>query len=898
MALTSGVKLGPYEIQVLVGAGGMGEVYRARDTRLDRIVAVKILPVHLAGKPEARERFERECRAISALNHPYICHLYDIGLQDDVNYLVMEYLEGETLSARLLRGRLALDLTLRYATEIADALDAAHRRGIVHRDLKPGNLFVTAHGECKVLDFGLAKLEQTEPDFDAPTAGATAPDLLTSPGSALGTVAYMSPEQVRGEKLDGRTDIFSFGVVLYEMATGTIPFRGKTSGLVVDGIMNRAPEPPVHLNPDIPAELERIIDKSLEKDRDLRYQGAAELRADLKRLQRDSTGKIPAASPGGRSPERPASSASATSAASGKTFGRKSGMLIGVAALLVVLLTAGWWYSALRRSAQVAGEKGFIRLTEEGERKSSINISGDGKYVIYESIVQGKHSLWLRQTATTSAVKLVPDSDVEFGPTTFSPDNNFVYFQRETKDEPNGALYSIPALGGVPKKILSDIAGPVAFSPDGSQITFVRNPAREKKSDLMVARADGSGARQLASRDTEAGWFMSPAGPSWSPNGKLIALMAANVGGGGFYCTMTLVDMDGKTAVLGPHLPMSARVAWTGDGSGLVYTGEPKSGINRWQVFFMSYPEGAVSRITNDLDSYGSFSFGVTRDSNTLVTLQGTFSYQLWTTSGNYQNAQQLTRTGTNGQNGLDFKSGKIAFTVERADGRAIWVTDLRGGDRVAVAESGDSPALSHDGKTIVFADQDNQNDLNLWIVGSDGSGLRQLTSGNADFLPLFAPDGQSVFYGHAVGGSPYLYSVKLTGGNPQKMSDLKMSPLGVSPDGQSLIVRFFDESANRWRSGIFSVANGKITRAIELPQTAKSLSWMPQGDALAYVDSRNGVTNIWKMPLDGGGANTPVTHFDSDEIAYYAFAADGKLALSRGHSNSEVVLITNFRPR
>jgi serine/threonine protein kinase len=236
MMLSAGTKLGPYEIQSLLGSGGMGEVYRARDTRLDRTVAIKVLPQYRSSDPQRRQRFEREARAISALNHPNICHLYDVGSQDGTDYLVMERLEGETLAARLTKGRLPLDLTLRYATEVADALDAAHRRGIVHRDLKPGNIFLTKHGESKVLDFGLAKLEEADAAADTRTAGATSPEVLTTPGIAMGTVAYMSPEQARGEELDARTDIFSLGAVLYEMATGKMAFPGKTSAVVFKAI--------------------------------------------------------------------------------------------------------------------------------------------------------------------------------------------------------------------------------------------------------------------------------------------------------------------------------------------------------------------------------------------------------------------------------------------------------------------------------------------------------------------------------------------------------------------------------------------------------------------------------------------------------------------------------------
>jgi len=286
-ALAAGTRLGPYVVQSLLGRGGMGEVYRARDVRLDRTVALKIIPAHLSSDPQRHQRFEREARAISALQHPNICTLYDVDLQGGNEYLVMEYLEGETLASRLQKGPLPLDLMLRYATEVSDALDSAHRRGIVHRDLKPANIFLTDHGESKVLDFGLAKLEDSRVGPATPTGSGTPPESLTTPGMAMGTVAYMSPEQARGEDLDARTDIFSFGAVLYEMATGTAAFPGETPALVFKAILDESPVLPSGANPSLPAQLNQIIEKSLDKDKTLRYQSAADLRADLQRLKRD-----------------------------------------------------------------------------------------------------------------------------------------------------------------------------------------------------------------------------------------------------------------------------------------------------------------------------------------------------------------------------------------------------------------------------------------------------------------------------------------------------------------------------------------------------------------------------------------------------------------------------------
>jgi len=268
----------------------MGEVYRARDTRLERTVAIKVLPADLSSDPDRRERFDREARAISSLNHPHICILDDIGNQDGTSYLVMEYLEGETLASRLSKGPLPIDQVLRYGIEIADALDAAHAAGIVHRDLKPANIFVTKRGQTKVLDFGLAKLA-ADNRAAALTLDENGPTLneahLTSPGTAIGTVAYMSPEQARGENLDAQSDIFSFGVVLYEMATGRPAFAGRTTAVIFNEILNKNPTPPARLNPEVPPKLDEIIDRCLEKDRELRYHSAADVRANLKRVQRD-----------------------------------------------------------------------------------------------------------------------------------------------------------------------------------------------------------------------------------------------------------------------------------------------------------------------------------------------------------------------------------------------------------------------------------------------------------------------------------------------------------------------------------------------------------------------------------------------------------------------------------
>jgi eukaryotic-like serine/threonine-protein kinase len=608
-----------YRIVRRIGGGGMGVVYEAEDLKLGRHVALKFLPDELANDAQALSRFQREAKSASSLNHAHICTIYEIDESGGRTFIAMELLEGQTLRHMIAGKAMEIESVLDLGIQIADALDAAHAKGIVHRDIKPANIFVTSRGQAKILDFGLAKVTLKPESADLTAATIESEEHLTSPGQALGTVAYMSPEQVRGRELDPRTDLFSFGAVLYEMCTGTLPFRGDTTGAMFDSILNRAPVPPVRINPDTPPKLEEVTNKCLEKDRNLRYQHASDIRTDLQRLKRDTeSGK-----------------SVATGAAS--PAAKKLKLWLAVGALLVALGGIGLGIYNRVVLKPVAFQKTEITQLTTSGKVTIAAISPDGRYVGYvwdeggfygQLVGHSKESLWVRQVGTGSDVQIVPLADVRYSGLTFSRDGDFLYFvQSQAKDAGLlDTLYKMPVLGGTARRLVVGVNSGITLSPDGKQLAFVRDSTERNETALMLANEDGSGEQQLAVRK----WPNRFEGMvAWSPNGKTIATAFANSEAGVRYASLVEMPVQG-----GAERPLTNErwfwvvdLAWVSDGRGLVVNTQAQA-TGVIQISYISYPNGTVRRISNDLNYYRGVS--LTADSGVLATVQNEYSDDVW----------------------------------------------------------------------------------------------------------------------------------------------------------------------------------------------------------------------------------------------------------------------------
>ncbi len=913
-----------YRITGQLGSGGMGIVYEALDLDLGRQVALKFLPPQLSGDPNALERFLLEARAASSLNHPNICTIYavekvKIENEAEQTFIVMELLEGETLDRRMGSGPLPPDRLLEWSIQLADALDAAHAKRIIHRDIKPANIFITQRGQVKVLDFGLAKL--THPEMEMTTIGATQdsprPANLTSPGATVGTIAYMSPEQARGEELDPRTDLFSLGVVVYQMATGRFPFSGATSAVVFHAILELDPVPAVQLNATLPPRLDEIIGKALEKDRDLRYQSAADLRGDLKRLKRDTeSGRKPAqAAPISAQafPGRASSSSAVTSEATAaqRTSGssavisaaRQNRISTGLAAgVVIVLLAAAVYgiYAFLTRIRPTPFQNiSVTKVTDTGDAMRD-TISPDGKYILSVMTNGGLASLWLRNVPTNSNTQVQPAADVYYNGLSFSPDGNYFYFVRSDPGNPElKFLYRAPLLGGTPQKLASDVDSNVTFSPDGKRLAFIRYDNPEPgKYRLIVRPVEGgeAGESTLASGSNSEGL----SSPAWSPDGKTIVCVEQHASD--VWQSLVTVDIESgrRKLFLGGNGQFFQSPKWSPDGSGLLGLLRSKgSNFNQDQIAFVSYPDGKLSPITRDTNNYSDLS--IAADGHVLAAILSEARWSMFVMPASGPGAQAHPITSAIAVTNFTWTTdGQLIGDQENKLNRIDPATGTKTVIAIEEGKPSGNPAACADGRWIVFElilHGSSESD-NIWRMDSSGGNLRQITTGRQDHYSVCSPDSRWVYYIEQ-GDEGKLARVSIDGGATAPISDLPISDslFDLSPDGKLAAFGTLEHSGgHREKLALVSTDSGQ-TKLLDFESLRFGLvRFSPDGKGVVYATRDNGVDNLWLQPLDGSKGRQ-ITDFKAERIRDFHWSFDGKqLALVRGHTDSDVVLIRDAR--
>lgn len=908
-----------YKIIKQIGKGGMGEIYLAEDINLNRQVALKLLSATLDLDKQHFRRFVREARTASSLNHPNICTIYEINDDENTPFIAMEYIEGETLEKIIRKKGLNFQQILDIVTQVVAALKEAHAAKVVHRDIKPENIMIRPDGLVKVLDFGLAKLTKNISVSDALNSKAsTITYNITNPGLVIGTVNYMSPEQAQGKDVDTRTDIFSFGVVLYEMLTGKLPFEGENGVDVLGSILHKEPVPPSQFIPGIPLELENLISKALQKDREERYQTIEEILGQLKDFDKKldfdlitdetdflATNKSNSFDLTKNTLEHKTlthKSIFQTNNTSKKIFSTlklytRSSSLKLIVCALVLLVIGVFFYNVFQPSKdrEPLQTMRFKKLTSTGNvRDRQISISPDGKYVVYVVQEAEQQSLWVRHVATSGNVQIVPSAEVYYTGLTFSQDGDYIYYAASEKERVP-AIYKIPALGGNARKLVADANGPVTLSPDGNQMAFVR-----KGTSLMIAGSNGGAAQMLAPAPKGDRWINL----TWSPDGRDI-ISSVYSSSNNNYRIVEVSVKEGKIKTLNiPPWVVLTGLMWLSDGSGLILSGRDQE-TKLSQLWFVSYPDGKLRKITNDLSSYQGLS--LTADNKTIVSVSQTLLSNIWTVSDTNTNRVEKITSEVGRDEGLSgiawSPDGRIVYTTRITGTQDLWIVNQDGSQNQQLTfdvRSNFSPTVSPDGRFIVFA-SDRTGNVELWRMDLDGNNPKRLTSTSGIAgEPDFSPDGKWIVYDYTDANNvTTVWKMDIDGNNQVQLTTVESGRPTVSPEGNFIACDYGETSSDSLvKIAIIPFDGGLPTKLLDFPLVIESRTfrWSSDGKALIYFDSRDRIFNLWKQPLDGS-APEQLTNLSSDQIYRFDLSNHGNgFALARGYENSDVVLINNFR--
>ncbi len=878
-----------YRIVGPLGAGGMGEVYLAQDQTLERNVALKILPPELVQSEERVRRFVREAKSASSLNHPNIVTIYEIG-QDEVHgaeggvkdsgssalhYISMELVSGDTLSTKIHLDKTDLRTLLGYLAQAAEGLAKAHAAGIVHRDLKPGNIMVSKDGFAKVLDFGLAKLTEKAPADADVTSGPTHGD-GTSVGAVVGTVGYMSPEQVRGAVVDHRSDIFSFGCILYEAATRKKPFTAESNVETMHKILHDKPTPVEEINKDVPTEVRRLIRRCLAKNPEQRFQSAKDLAIELREIV-DEYDSLTASG----------SSASGSSALGAPIAARKRispiALIAGAVVLGGVLLAVGMLLGRGKSggSGSAPSAVRISTLTSRGITNDPA-LSPDGRYLAYTQTAEGRKSIWVRQVATGSDVQiLAPQDDAPFA-LTFNPDGSYLYYLGNDPERAGyKALFEIPTLGGTPRKRTYDVDSRVSFSPDGKQVCFHRGVPHRKQDALVIFNLTTGQGRDLATV-TDPAQFEQPA---WSPDGKRIAIIETSGGGGKAKSVVTYRVADGKREPIGKNAWVEILdLCWLPDGKALILSAFVPPTALSGQLWKLDFPSGNATRITSDTNFYVALS--ASSDGSTVAAVRFKQESNLWCAAPTGAKRVRQATFGSDDDGGVGtFASGEdstIYFDTIKDEDPQIWSISA-GGENATKLTSGHRFAFGpffRPGSGLVFQQGDDDLIQHLWRSDLNGEHPRQLTTGNGETILDVSPDGRTVLFERR-DVPDVLWSVPTQGGDAVRLGAGSRATGQFSPDGTKILHTVVQ---NVQGEGFFirqiMPANGgepKVTPA--LPPRADDLRWTGDGTGITYIHASNELRNLFRLPLDGGKP-IELTHFTEGVVRDHVWSPDGKRIL------------------